>query len=87
MTNKEALEIIEAYRDKLKSSASNELDEDIAAFDAAIDALKIEKTGHWISNFNGTMYCSRCHTWFKDDDRYYYMHHCPYCGAKMETLE
>lgn len=40
MTNKEAIEIIEAYKDRLTSSCSNLLDEDICAFDLAIKALK-----------------------------------------------
>ena len=39
MTNKEALEIIRAYKKKLENSCSNQLDEDIKAFELAIKAL------------------------------------------------
>lgn len=35
-----ALEIITAYRDKLKNSVSNQLDTDILAFDYAIICMK-----------------------------------------------
>lgn len=38
----EEIEILKAYRDKLSNSASNQLDKDIKAFDAAIKALKQE---------------------------------------------
>ena len=41
------------------------------------------KTGHWIDNHNNTISCNHCHTWFKKDDRYGYMHYCPYCNTKM----
>ena len=40
---------------------------------------------NWIDNHNGTITCDKCHTWFNKDDRYNYMHHCPNCGAKMES--
>lgn len=42
MAREESLEIINAYRDKLRNSVSTELEGDIAAFDMAIDALKTE---------------------------------------------
>lgn len=38
----EEVEILKAYRDKLFNSASNQLDKDIKAFDAAIKALEQE---------------------------------------------
>lgn len=41
------------------------------------------KTGYWIDNHNNTISCDRCHTWFNKDDRYGYMHYCPFCNAKM----
>lgn len=41
MTNKEAIEIIKAYKDRLTSSCSNQLDNDIEAFTLAIKALKM----------------------------------------------
>lgn len=43
MTSEEALEIIKAYKKKLENSCSNQLDEDIKAFDIAIKALKDNK--------------------------------------------
>ena len=53
-------------------------------FGIAIQTLSQEpKTGHWIDNHNNTISCDYCHTWFKKDDRYGYMHYCPYCNTKM----
>ena len=58
-----------------------------------IDALCKEANGsmvnraHWIDNYNGTISCSYCHTWFNKDDRYYYMRYCPSCGAKMVEVQ
>jgi hypothetical protein len=40
MTGEKALEIIKAYKKKLENSCSNQLDEDIKAFDLAIKALE-----------------------------------------------
>ena len=40
MTTQEAVEIIEAYKQKLENSCSNQLDKDIMAFDLAIEALE-----------------------------------------------
>lgn len=40
MTNEEAIEIIKAYKDRLTSSCSNQLDNDIEAFNLAIKALE-----------------------------------------------
>ena len=42
MTNKEAIEIIKAYKDRLTSSCSNQLDEDTCAFEMAIKALEFQ---------------------------------------------
>lgn len=42
---------------------------------------------HWRDNYNGTISCSSCHTWFHKDDRYSYMRYCPYCGIKMKEGE
>lgn len=42
MTKEEAKEILQEYRNKLSNSVSNQLDEDIKAFDMAIKALKQE---------------------------------------------
>ena len=39
MNKEESLEIIKAYRDKLKNSVSNQLEDDIAAFDMVIEAM------------------------------------------------
>ena len=48
---------------------------------------KQTKTGHWIDNFNGTISCSCCHTWFHNDGRFPYIYYCPNCGAKMDEDE
>ena len=50
-------------------------------------APKKSERAHWIDNHNGTISCSYCHTWFYKNNRYYYMRHCPNCGAKMEVKE
>ena len=39
MTNEEAIEVMEAYKDRLINSVSNQLDKDIEAFEMAIKAL------------------------------------------------
>ena len=52
-----------------------------------INALEDVNNAHWIDNHNGTISCSHCHTWFNKDDRYYYMHYCPYCNEKMIESE
>lgn len=41
MTGEEALKIIRAYKKKLENSCSNQLNEDIKAFDFAIRAMRI----------------------------------------------
>ena len=58
MTNKEAIEIIEAYKDRLTSSCSNLLDEDICAFDLAIKALEFVNENYpktFIDYLNGEL--------------------------------
>lgn len=45
MTNKEAIEILKVYKQKLENSCSNQLDEDIKAFDLALKALEETKLG------------------------------------------
>lgn len=45
------------------------------------------QTGHWIDNHNNTISCDHCHTWFNKDDRYGYMHYCPYCNIKIVELQ
>lgn len=42
--------------------------------------------GKWFDNYNGTITCNKCHTWFHKDDRYEYMCHCPYCGSRMDLV-
>ena len=49
MTNEEVIEIMEAYRDKLINSVSNQLDKDIEAFDMAIQSLSQEPCDDAIS--------------------------------------
>lgn len=52
MTEKEAIEIIKAYKDRLTSSCSNQLDEDICAFDLAIKVLEERPQDEWIDRYN-----------------------------------
>lgn len=48
MDNEHAIEIMKAYRDRLTSSCSNQLDSDIEAFNLAIKALEdIEELKMW----------------------------------------
>ena len=44
MTLDEAIEIMKAYRDRLTSSCSNQLDSDIEAFNLAIKALNTHES-------------------------------------------
>ena len=44
-TNKEAIEILKAYKQRLENSCSNQLDEDIKAFDLALKALEANANG------------------------------------------
>ena len=43
MTNKEAIEILKGYKQRLECSCSNKLDKDIEAFYMAIKALEKDK--------------------------------------------
>ena len=43
MNNKEAIEILKAYKQKLDNACSNQLDEDSKAFDLAINALEFQE--------------------------------------------
>ena len=88
MTNKEALEIIKAYKQRLVNSCSNKLDEDTNAFDLAIKALK-RPQGEWLADkvaFH--LVCNQCgcalrqlkSEVFEGDYDYNF---CPNCGAEM----
>ena len=84
MTKETALEIIKAYRDRLTGSCSNQLDNDIQAFDLAIQALKQEPVeAEWIDlHFPAEYYapefqCSRC------GGKNHWSNYCPKCGAIM----
>jgi hypothetical protein len=46
---KEAVEVIKAYRQMLTDSVSNQIDEDIEAFDIAIEAMERESSSDAIS--------------------------------------
>ena len=83
MNNKEAIEILKVYKQKLEYSCSNQLDKDIEAFSLAIKALERPR-GKWEEPFEhkGKMYheCTHCHisTQLILVDNF-----CPYCGADM----
>lgn len=79
--------------DTLKSiKAGFETDElmkdDIKALDKAIEALEIQKTGHWIElgcvgNDNYDFECSECHH-TDTQSKTVKVNYCWYCGAKMK---
>ena len=78
MDMKNAIHIIEAYKDRLTSSPSNQLDQDIAAFDKALLAMReYRPRGEWI-DAEHSWNCSICHT---NCDSYY--DYCPHCGADL----
>lgn len=66
MNKEESLDIIKAYRDKLKNSASNQLEDDIAAFDVAIEALKIESCEDAISRVETVKFLANHSNEFED---------------------
>ena len=94
MTREDAILHMILRREELKHSVGD-LDEDIEAFDMAIEALEQEpKTGHWIEEdmFDGDVAyrCSECNELFwiesgtPKDNEYNF---CPKCGARMEVEE
>ena len=92
MTREEAILHMTLRREELKHSVGD-LDEDIKAFDMAIEALEQEpKTGHWIKY--SIPRCGEQH--YKCTSCGYYINfgqwgelytkefkYCPHCGAKM----
>ena len=38
-------------------------------------------SAEWIETDRGAIICSRCNTWFENDERREFMLYCPYCGA------
>ena len=89
MTNEQAKEIMEAYRDRLTSSCSNQLDSDIEAFNLAIKALGDEPQGEWVGNAFNEHHCNRCGhpaLWEEEPDDYYEVQSrfCPNCGLPMK---
>ena len=52
-----------------------------------VNELEAVNCAHWVDNHNGTISCSYCNTWVYKDNRYSYMHYCPYCGKKMEDKQ
>lgn len=92
MTNEEAIEILKGYRNRLTSSCSNQLWDDIEAFDLAIKALEEHPTGKWnIRRTTVTKYyweCPYCEaTYPQDRDHQFAPKHCAWCGIKMEEAE
>lgn len=89
MNMENAILIISAYRDKLINSPSNLLEEDIKAFDLAIQAMKeYRPVGKWVSDPDKewVLHCSICNmeAYFDDyEGEYLRSTYCPHCGAKM----
>jgi len=90
MDMENAIEIISAYKDTLCNSASNLLDEDIKAFDLAIQAMEeYRPAGEWVSDHDKSwiLRCSICNREANFDDyegEYTRSAYCPRCGAKMK---
>ena len=92
MTNQEAIEILKKYKGESEEDYYIKRAE---ALEKAIEALKNQKTGHWIElnvNKDGThnIYCSNCNKCqkFKGHANSYNVRtklkYCFNCGAKME---
>lgn len=79
MTREKAIDTLKSI--KAGFETDEWLQEDIKALDLAIEALEIQKTGHWIDNKVQTKLCncSECYALSK-----VYYKFCPHCGAKME---
>lgn len=100
MTNEHAIEIMKAYRDRLTSSCSNQLDSDIEAYDLAIKALNtqesLEKKIEFLMNerpqaewlyFEGvsTNGYLECSKCGETDFHKRYSNFCPNCGKYMKN--
>ena len=90
MNDEQAILILTAYRDKLTSSCSNQLDEDIEAFNMGIAALNKSQTrkiqhSSWIYGMDEIMgsfvQCPECDTQFPPHFREFI--YCPICGERL----
>ncbi len=81
MTKEEAIARIQ---DHMPDSCYSMLRE---AVDIAIEALKVQKVGHWIAKRDWlciTHACSNCNKEFEDVGETQAANYCPICGARME---
>ena len=78
MTNEEAIFYLTLYKRRLECSVSD-LDEDIKAYDMALEALKQQRTGKWIVMSSEICKCSKCKLFSDKMTKF-----CPNCGAKMD---
>ena len=60
MTNREAIEILKAYKQRLENSCSNQLDKDIKAFDIAIGVLNRDGTIPYENDESTVCVCPVC---------------------------
>ena len=90
MTREEAIEILndDAYVLYEDDSPYNR-----QAYDMAIEALREQKKGKWISQVGGGYCCSKCGRYaLHDVDGKFALlfaksKYCPHCGAKMEVQD
>ena len=88
MSKEEAIEILKAYKQNLQNSYSNQLYEDIEAFDIAIKALEERPQGKWIRYRNNPhqpehIKCSNCGQYWSVADHDKTFEFCFNCGADM----
>jgi hypothetical protein len=82
MDNEHAKEIMKAYRDRLTSSCSNQLDSDIEAFNIAIDSIRPQ--GKWLPDCD-SFTCSNCGaSALEIGTRCVKTKYCHECGAVMD---
>ena len=88
ISKEEAIDILEAYKQKLTDSVANNLDGDIEAFEIAINRLKTDVRenihGEWIIDDTETIHghCRKCgwESHYYEDD-VVGMNFCPNCGS------
>jgi len=86
-----AITVIEAYKERLETSASNLLDVDIESFELALKAMRdYRPIGEWVSDpdKDWKLRCSVCRNEAHFDDyegEHIRSNYCPHCGAKMMT--
>ena len=98
MTNEEAINWLQLEIDLMKFNPSTGeetylIPDDYArnvmyAIEMAIEALKVQKVGHWIADREDlciTHICSNCNKKFEDIGEAQKANYCPICGTRIEV--